>query len=289
MKTFKLYRVFVYLMLILLTISIIIPVAWVFVASIKQNKEFYGNPWSLPEGFYFQNFIDAWTKARMGDYLYMSVLVTALALILLLLIALPASYALSRFEFAGRKFLHTAFMAGLFININYIVIPIFLMFVSGDQFLDSLGFAGFFLNNPFILALVYATNALPFTVYLLSGYFMTLPHAYEEAAYLDGASYFRTMVTIMFPLAKPAIITIVLFNFLSFWNEYIIAMTLFTDPNGAKTLPVGLLNLASAQNAKQEYGQLYAGLVIVMLPTLILYLIVQKKLTQGMALGGLKG
>lgn len=289
MKTFKLYRVFVYVMLVLLAVSIIVPVAWVFVASIKQNKEFYGNPWALPEGFYFQNFVDAWTKARMGDYLLTSVLVTAMALILLLVIALPASYAISRFEFRGRKFLHTAFMAGLFININYIVVPIFLMFVHGDSFLESIGIPSFFLNNPFILALVYATNALPFTVYLLSGYFMTLPHAYEEAAYLDGASHVRTMITIMFPLAKPAIITIILFNFLSFWNEYIIAMTLLNDPQGSKTLPVGLLNLASAQNAKQEYGQLYAGLVIVMLPTIILYLIVQKKLTQGMALGGLKG
>lgn len=136
---------------------------------------------------------------------------------------------------------------------------------------------------------MYVANALPFTIYLLSGYFMTLPHAYEEAAYLDGAGYFRTMVTVMFPLAKPAIITIVLFNFLSFWNEYIIAMTLLTDPQGAKTLPVGLLNLMQAQNAKAEFGQLYAGLVIVMIPTLILYMMVQKKLTKGMALGGLKG
>ncbi|MDD7465701.1 MAG: carbohydrate ABC transporter permease [Actinomycetaceae bacterium] len=289
MKTFKLYRVFVYVALIALAISIIVPVAWVFIASVKQNKELYGNPWTLPETIYFQNFIDAWTKARMGDYMLTSVLVTGVALLLLLAIALPASYVLSRFNFIGRKFLNTAFMAGLFINASYIVVPIFLMLVDGDKFLRSLGLSGFFLNNPFIVSLVYASNALPFTIYLLSGYFQTLPHDFEEAAYIDGAGYFRTMVQIMFPMAKPAIITIILFNFLSFWNEYIIAMTLLTDPNGSKTLPVGLLELTQAQQAKAEFGRLYAGLVLVMLPTLILYMIVQKKLTQGMTLGGLKG
>lgn len=289
MKTFKTYRVFVYVMLVLLAVSIIVPVLWVLLASVKQNSEFYGNPWQLPAQLHFQNFVDAWSTARMGDYMLTSVFVTGLALVLLLVIALPASYVLSRFEFVGQRFLNVAFMAGLFININYIVVPIFLMLVSGDDVLRGLGLPAFFINNPLILALVYVANALPFTIYLLSGYFMTLPHAYEEAAYLDGAGYFRTMVTVMFPLAKPAIITIVLFNFLSFWNEYIIAMTLLTDPQGAKTLPVGLLNLMQAQNAKAEFGQLYAGLVIVMIPTLILYMMVQKKLTKGMALGGLKG
>ena len=90
-------------------------------------------------------------------------------------------------------------------------------------------------------------------------------------------------------MAQPSIITVILFNFLSFWNEYIIAMTLLSDPNGAKTLPVGLMQLTQAQQAATQYGQLYAGLVLVMLPTLILYMCVQKKLTQGMTLGGLKG
>ena len=97
------------------------------------------------------------------------------------------------------------------------------------------------------------------------------------------------MVSIIFPMAQPSIITIILFNFLSFWNEYIISMTLMSSAKGSRTLPVGLLNLMQAQQAKAEYGILYAGLVLVMLPTLILYICVQKKLTQGMTVGGLKG
>ena len=284
-----LYKFFIYFVLCMLAITIVVPVAWVFMASIKENREFYGNPWTLPEGVYWQNFVDAWNKASMGDYMINSVIVTALAIVLLLVIALPAAYCLARFNFKGRKFLNTAFMAGLFINVNYIVVPIFLMLRDGDVFLKKILGQGFLLNNLFVLAVVYAATALPFTIYLLSGYFVTLPHDYEEAAYIDGAGFFTTMIQIIFPMAKPSIITVILFNFLSFWNEYIISMTLMSSAKGPKTLPVGLLNLMQAQQSAAEYGMMYAGLVLVMLPTLILYMLVQKQLTEGMTVGGLKG
>ncbi len=284
-----LLKLFIYVALITLAIVIIVPVAWVFLASIKENTEFYGNPWTLPLGFYWQNFVDAWNSAQMGSYMLNSVIVTALALAILLVVALPASYCLARFRFKGRAFVRTCFMAGLFINMNYIVVPIFLMLKDGDDFLKSLFGGGFLLNNMFVLAVVYAATALPFTIYLLSGYFATLPHDFEEAAYIDGAGYSRTMVSIIFPLAQPSILTVILFNFLAFWNEYIVSMTLLSSAKGARTLPVGLLNLMQAQQGRAEYGILYAGLVIVMLPTLILYICVQRKLTQGMTLGGVKG
>lgn len=285
----RLYHTFIYVVLALLAITVLVPVAWVFVASVKQNSEFYGNPWTLPASVYLRNFVDAWNKAKMGDYMLNSVFVTALSLVILLVVALPAAYALSRFRFRGRNLLNTCFMAGLFINVSYIVVPIFLMLRDWDTWLTKLIGNGFFLNNLVVLAVVYASTALPFTIYLLSGYFATLPHSYEEAAYIDGASYGKSMTKIIFPLARPSIITVILFNFLSFWNEYIISMTLMSSAKGARTLPVGLLNLMQAQQAKAEYGILYAGLVLVMLPTLILYICVQKKLTKGMTVGGLKG
>ncbi len=285
----KLYKAFVYLVLGLLAVLILVPVAWVFMASIKENAEFYANPWNLPHGFHWQNFVEAWETARMGEYMLNSAMVTVIALALLLVVALPAAYCLSRFRFFGQKFLNTAFMAGLFINVNYIVVPIFLMLRDGDVWLKKVLGEGFLLNNLVVLAVVYAATALPFTIYLLSSYFATVAHDYEEAAYIDGAGYFRTMISIIFPMAKPSIITVILFNFLSFWNEYIISMTLMTSVNGSKTLPVGLLNLMQAQQSAANYGPMYAGLVLVMLPTLILYCCVQKNLTKGMTVGGLKG
>ena len=282
----KLYKIFVYVALITLAISIIVPVVWVFMSSLKTNAEFQGSPWSLPASFYIQNFLDAFEKANMAEYFLNSVIVTALGLLLLVIIALPASYVLARFDFKGKKFINTAFMGGLFINVNYIVVPIFLMLTSWDDVVYDMIGDFFFLDNIVVLAVVYAATAIPFTVYLLSSYFRTLPKAYEEAAFIDGCGYFKTMIKVMAPMAKPSIITVILFNFLAFWNEYIIALTLM--PGASKTLPVGLVTLSKGQMAAAHYGQLYAGLVIVMLPTLILYIMVQKKLTQGMTLGGLK-
>lgn len=282
----SLFKVFIYVILIAMAISIIVPVGWVFLASIKQNSEFYGNPWQLPKGFYFQNFIDAFSKAKMGDYFLNSVTVTLLALVILLAVALPAAYVLARYEFKGRKIIWMLYNAGLFINVNYIVVPIFLMLLDWDDALYQALHVEFFLNNIFVLAVVYAATAIPFTVYLLASYFETQPKTYEEAAFIDGATYGQTLRKIMIPMAMPSIVTVILFNFLAFWNEYIIALTLM--PGSNKTLPVGLVNLSQAAHGKAEYGTLYAGLVIVMLPTLILYCLVQKKLTQGMTVGGIK-
>lgn len=280
-KKFNAYKLFVYLSLGIFALSIIIPVGWVFLSSIKQNSEFYSNPWNLPAGIHWQNFVEAWTEAKMGSYLLNSIIVTATALSLLLIIAVPCSYVLSRLEFRGKSILKTIMKAGLFINISYIVIPIFLMLIDLDRQFNT----KFFLNNKFVLAIIYAASSTPFTVYLLSNFFSSISKTYEEAARIDGAGYYRTMFDVILPMAKPAVITVILFNFLAFWNEYILALTLLSKEEN-RTLPVGLINLQQAARGAANYGRLYAGLVLVMLPTLILYIIVQKQLTEGMMVGG---
>ena len=284
----RLYKIFIYLVLGILAVLILVPVLWVMVASVKETVEHYGSPWALPTHLHWQNFADAWTKANMGGYMLHSVTVTGLALVIMLVVALPASYCLARFKFVGNKLLNTCFMAGLFINVNYIVVPIYLMLSDADKWCKTVLGQAILLNNHIVVAIVYAATALPFTIYLLSSYFATLPHDFEEAAYIDGAGYWRTMLEIIFPMAKPSIITVILFNFLSFWNEYIIVKTLITNRD-QWTLPAGLLNLMQAQQSAAEYGPMYAGLVLVMLPVLILYICVQKNLTKGVTVGGLKG
>ena len=276
------YKIFVYVAMIVFAISIIVPVAWVFLSSVKSQLDLVGDPWSMPTQFLCSNFVDAMEKARMGEYFINSVFVTVLGLIFLLVLALPASYVLARYPFKGKKFFNALFMAGLFVNVNYIVLPIYLMLFQADQLLG----VEVFLNNKVMLALVNAATSLPFTIYLLSGYFKTLPKAYEEAALIDGCGYFKTMTKIMIPMARPSIITVILFQFLAFWNEYIMAFTLMDKDNA--TLAVGLKFLMADQRSQANYGVMYAGLVIVMVPTLILYICVQKKLSQGMSLGGLK-
>lgn len=286
----KFFKIFIYFCLVVMALSILIPVIWVFMSSLKTNPEFYQNPWKLPASFYLENFKDAWQAANMGEFFLNSVIVTFLGLGILLLIALPAAYILARMEFKGKSLVQTILKAGLFVNLSYIVIPIFMLLRDVDKMVNKSAIlsGGFMLNNRFVLALIYAATAIPFTVYLLTNFFSSISKSYEEAAYIDGAGYFRTMVDIMIPMAKPAVITVVLFNFLSFWNEYILALTLMTDES-KKTLPVGLINLQQAARGAANYGRLYAGLVIVMIPTLIMYILVQKQLTEGMMVGGDKG
>ena len=287
LSTDTIFKIFVSVALISLAISILVPVAWVFLASIRENHEFYGSPWTLPEGFYWQNFVEAFFEANMGQYFMNSVFVTFTALAILLVVALPASYVLARFDFKGRKIIRSLIQAGMFVNISYIVVPIFLMLLDWDGVIREFTGSGFFLNNRFALAVVYAATSLPFTILLLSSYFETLPGDFEEAASIDGAGPFRTMFSVMVPMARPSIITVILFNFMAFWNEYILSLTLM--PGGNYTLPVGLNNLMAAERSAANYGRLYAGMVIVMLPTLILYMLVQKRLTEGMTAGGVKG
>ncbi|SHI72155.1 carbohydrate ABC transporter membrane protein 2, CUT1 family (TC 3.A.1.1.-) [Clostridium cavendishii DSM 21758] len=290
MSADKLYKFFIYLCLSIFAISIIVPLGWSILAAFKHKSEFYGNPWALPKGMYLENFRKAFVDAHMGEYFINSIVVTALALIILLVVAIPAAYVLSRFEFKSKRVLDTLFSAGLFINVNYIVVPIFLLVLDGEKAIKQIfslpATMTLFLDSRIVLSLIYASTALPFTIYLLTSYLKSLPKAYEEAAYIDGCTYLKTLTNVIIPMARPSIITVILFNFLAFWNEYIIALTLL--PNKSKTLPLGLINLMQVQKTATDYGAMYAGLVIVMIPTIILYILVQKKLTEGMTIGGMK-
>jgi len=281
------YRAFMYVLVVAIAASIVVPVVWVLLASMKSKGEFYGSPWTLPQGLYLQNFVDAFVDAHMGRYFLNSVIVTAVALVLVMVVSVPAAYVVARFEFRGKRLVDIGLMAGLFINVNYIVVPIFLMLIGWDRALAEVVPDGFFIDNRFVLSLVYAATSIPFTVYLLSTYLRTIPADYEEAATLDGASKLTTMLRIIIPMARPALTTVVLFNFLAYWNDFIIALTLLPGEN--KTLQVGLLNLMSAQRAAADYGRLYAGMVIVMVPVLIFYAFIQKRLIEGIAAGGVKG
>lgn len=283
----RVVRLATHLVMIVVAASIVIPVVWVLLASFKDKSEFYENPWSLPRGFAFQNYIDAFVGAHMGEYFLNSVLVTALALVLVLVVAVPAGYTLARYNFRGKGLVRGFLMAGLFINVNYIVVPIFLLLIGWDRALVDFFPGGLFIDSRPMLSLVYAATTLPFTIYLLSNFMSTIPAEYEEAAMIDGASRFTTMMRVMLPIAKPALTTVVLFDFLSYWNDFIIALTLL--PGEHKTLQVGLLNLMTAQRAAANYGRLYAGMIIVMVPVLIFYAIIQKRLIEGIAGGGVKG
>ena len=217
-------------------IPIIGPVDWVVKASAKKYSAFSGkamSPGSFPETCRYQHAVTAYREPNMGSVFRNAVNGTATALVLLLIFVHTASHVEARFDTIGSKILYGAFIAGLAVNINNIVVPICLMLSSANRALGD----AFFMHNRLRLEIIYTTSARPMTVYLLSRYFKTLPKGCEEAAYIDGWGYFKTMTKILVPMAKPSIMTVILSNLLSFWNAYTIAYTLM---DGKDTLAMGL-------------------------------------------------
>lgn len=273
----KTMRIFLRVVLLIATFIFVYPLIWNIIAAFKTNTEIMESPWSIPEVLNFSNFTRAFVESSMGEFILNSFFVTGLSMCLLLLLVVPTSYALSRFDFKGRKLLHNIYMGGLFIQPVYIMIPLFLMMNNFHM-----------LDNRFWLSLVYAAGALPFSIYLLTGFMRSIPREYEESSYIDGSSYFRTLISIILPLARPGILTVIIFNFFTFWNEYALALVLISSDE-KKTIPVGLANLMEVQKFATDWAALFAGLVLVLLPTITLYALTQKKLTEGLSMGGLKG
>ena len=265
------------LVFLLVTAIVVIPIAWAIISSFKTSAEYLTDPWALPQSLQWQNYVNAFQKANMGDYLLNSVMITVGSMALLFIFGIPEAYALSRFRFVGSRLLNLAVLAGLFINTSYIVVPLFLQLKDMHA-----------LDNRAMLCVVYAAETLPFSIYLLSGFMKSISREYEEAARIDGCGYFSTMLRIVLPMCKPGIITVAMFNFMSYWNEYTLALTLLSTPE-KRTLSVGLKNLMEMQRYATDWGAMFAGLVIVMLPTMIFYALVQNKLTSGITIGGIKG
>jgi N-acetylglucosamine transport system permease protein len=256
---------------------VIYPMIWLISSSLKTSLELFTNPWMPTAKPQWSNFMDAWTKANIGRYFLNSVFVTAISMFLILLIGSMAAYALARFVFKGREVLHTAFVGGMMFPVFLGIVPLFLL-------LDKMSM----LDNYFGLITVYVAYSLSFTIFVLTGFFKTLPHELAEAGMIDGCSQFTVFWRIMLPLAKPGLIAAGIFNFFGIWNEYPLALVIINSSD-LRTLPLGIANLVMQQQYQTDWGALFASLVIVMIPTLVIYLIFQRQITEGLTAGALKG
>lgn len=273
----KVIRFLMRILLFAAVVVVIIPLIWTFISSLKDNNEISQYPMKLPADLQWNNFVRAWNNANIGSNFMNSIFVTALSMCLSLLLVVPASYALGRYKGKVLTPIKALFMAGMFIQKNYLVVPLFMLLMSFG-----------ILNSRVAMCVVYACTTLPFYIFLMSGFMESIDHAYVEAASIDGASNFRIMVNIVFPMCKPGVATMLMFSFMEYWNEYILALQFLRD-DVKKTLPVGLKNIMEQAKYATDWGALFAAMVIVMLPTMIFYLLVQKKLTSGLSMGGLKG
>ncbi len=231
-----------------------------------------------------ENYIRAWTIARMGDYMINSVLISVGSVGLITLLSAMATYALTKLEFPGRDSMLYLFVASLAIPTQLILVPLFLM--MRNWHVAALNFS--FMDSRFGLIIIYAALSLPFTIFLLSGFFRSLPSELGEAAAIDGCGEFTTFSRIYFPLAAPGLTTAAIFNFIGIWNEYNFALVFITNPD-LKTLPVGLYYLVVTQQYAAEWPALFAGIVILFVPTFLIFLILQRQIIAGLTLGSVKG
>lgn len=275
-------KVFLYIVLVLFALLVLIPLIWAIIASFKTKSDFANLPaYAFPSEFHWQNYVNAWVDAKMGSYLWNTIYITVCSLVLLIVVSVPCAYVLGRYNFRGKKILNALMLAGIFINVNYIVIPIFTMTSSVTDALHISGLS----DSPAIVIIIYAATSVAFSVYLMQGFFSGLSPSFEEAAMIDGCGYFRMLLVIIVPLAMPSILIVLLFNFLKYWNEYLIANT-FLIEEAQYTLSKGLLALMHQDRAENDSGRMFAGLTIVMIPTVIFYAAVQDQLTKGLTIGG---
>ncbi|MGA2015315.1 MAG: carbohydrate ABC transporter permease [Opitutaceae bacterium] len=261
---------------------LVFPMVWVAYSSLKGDDAIFRHTFALPSVGALEtgNYARAWRQARFGDYFLNSAVVTGASVALILAMGATAAYALARFTHPAGRLVFGLIVAGLTIPAQLAIVPLFF----------ELRFAGL-LNSRTGLILVYAANGLPFAVFVLAGYFRTLPRSLYEAAVVDGCGEFSAFWRVLLPLARPGLVTVAIFQFIGIWREYFLAFMLVSGgaSGSARTLPLGLANLSIAAEYRTEYGMLFAGIVLVMLPILLVYVALQRQIVRGIAAGALKG
>jgi arabinogalactan oligomer/maltooligosaccharide transport system permease protein len=257
------------------------PVLWVIKMALSPTQGFSLSPSPLPTAFTLQNFRDVLTahddagRWLFGRQLANSIVVAAAVTVVGVALACTAAYALSRFRFPGRRASLRAFLLSQMFPGVVTSIPLYVL-------LDKLGL----LNHLAGLVLVYATTAIPFCVFMLKGYFDTLPRELEEAVLLDGGTRFDAFFRVALPLARPALAVTALFCFLTAWNEFILAATFMNDPRSF-TLPVALQRYVGDYST--EWGHFAAGAILVSLPVMALFFALERHLVGGLTSGSVKG
>ncbi|SEE87627.1 carbohydrate ABC transporter permease [Jiangella alba] len=251
---------------------------WCVMVSLKTNPEFFSSsPWSLPQDPQFGNYAEAWNGAQISRFFLNSLYVTVTSVGVSLLFAVMAAYVLARVDFPGRSVVRLIFLSGLMMPAFLVIVPLYFL-------LRNLGLLGSLHG----LVLVYIATQIPFSIYLLSSFFQSLPKELEEAACMDGASPTRTFFSVVLPQVSPAVASVALLNTLTIWNEFFFALVFLTDPQ-QQTIPVGLLGLSVNAQYSANWVQLFAGLVITMIPMLVLFAFAQERIARGVSVGALKG
>jgi len=259
--------------LVLWSAIVVLPLLWTFMTSFKTTGQILSSPFTFPTSFNFSNYVNAWTTAGIGSAFVNTILVVGSALVLVMILGAMCAYVLARFSFPGNRLVYYAMLAGLTFPIFLAIVPLFFT-------LRNFGL----LNTLPGLTITYVAFALPFTVFFLFSFFKTLPDEIAEAAALDGAGEWKTFFLVMLPMAKNGLTSVLIFNFLGLWNQFLIPVALNTNVANY-VLSQRMASFASQAGYAVDFGALFAAVVITVTPVLVVYVIFQRQLQGSVSQG----
>ena len=261
--------------LIVYFIIAVFPILWLFLSAFKTNYEIQTAPFAFPTSWQVSNFVNAITVSGLPQFFMNSVIVAVSATVLNLLTTSMASFVLSREEFALRKSVYTLITAGVLVPIVAFMVPYF-AFINKVGLYDTL----------YALILTYAAINIPISVFLVTSFMATIPKELEDAADIDGCSFWQRFALVVFPLSRPGLVTAGTFSFIYCWNEFIYAL-LLTSSRHSRTLQLGIRFFTS--QFRTDYARLYAAIILTIIPSVIVYIFLHEKIIAGLTAGAVKG
>jgi raffinose/stachyose/melibiose transport system permease protein len=263
-----------YVLLLLVAVVVLYPLGLLLVNSLKSTSEIFSDPNGLPPEFRFDNYVQAWQQASFSTYYLNSLIVTVGSVGLILVVSSLACHALARHQFRWTDSVYLFFVLGLMMPVRLAILPLFVM-LRDMHLLDSL----------LGLILVYAASGLPFSVFLLTNFFKSLPRELDEAARLDGASEFGVYRRIIIPLSKPGLAVVAIYNAVIVWNDYFFPLIFIRSPE-LRTLPLGITSFFGEHST--QWDLVFAGLTTTALPMILVFVILSRGFMRGLTEGALK-
>lgn len=260
--------------LIVIAIVFFFPMVWMVASSFKSNAAIFATPFALPTSIDLGQWIKAWDVGNIGQYAINSTIVTGASVLAILLLGAGAAFAFSRYRFRGRQLFMGAIALGL-------LLPLQSYFIAQSTMFTDLAIT----DTRWALILPYTAMGLPLAVYLLKVYLDALPDELFEAAKIDGAGDFRVFWALVLPLMRPGLATVAIFSALNCWNEFLLAL-LYIQDDSLKTIPTGLLAFSSRYVT--DYGLLFSALSIITIPMIVIYIVFNKQIVEGITAGSLK-
>ena len=261
---------------VLFAITVLYPLIFILLVSFKNNQEFYSNIWGFPSIWRWPNYSYAWTIGRIGKYSLNSVIVSLSAVIASVVISALAGYALSKMHIPKAKSIISILLGLNFIPSVAVFVPLYIQLISMNM------------NKTLMMLIIpYIVWQIPFSIYIFKNFFDSIPKQLLEAARVDGSKELMTFFRIVLPITRPAVATVMVFNFINIWGEYIWASVASSSSTDIQTIPVGLLYFRGEYGI--QWGPFAAAIIIIIVPLMLIFIYLQRYFIQGLTAGSVKG